>query len=571
MKKIAIVFLLMGCTLGLLFFLKTQQEKPVEAADFLPADVLFYGEQLDFTEMYQEFLDSRLGKTLTELDYSGIAAELGESGEEIRTMEESWKTLDEIFSDPGFNEILGKEVSVAIFPANSFSAASPAKALEERLLLIARPRHNAQILQFLAPIISKDIKQSTAQYGSHTITRYYLDEENTLATATVKGMIVAAFEERLVRKSLDHYDTQENTLGGSKDFQRLRKSFEGAKLFCYFSLPALSAQGRMISGNLSTEDQEEFLSLLEQWDGWGVAAYGAWREKGVVKDKAEIFFDQKKLDSRVASLCDVKPGDNKTLKMVPADTLFYYWTNTLNLPLFWELYTSTIMEQQPMAFDILSQELRDSAGVELEEFLATIAGEFALVVKDVGREGIPLPKILAFVQLREPEKFLKVFHILLQDADIPLSHKKYKGQDITYWGIAPQGGLQPAFSLVDDYLLLSNSMDLVQQIVALQTEPGKNLLNSPAMKEVGADLLEVNNSAAYIHIAQLADTAKNLATWAGGMAVLQGPEMARSAEIVVNKLVLPLLDGVAMYTQLGSRSIIAEESIIFESTTTIVQ
>ena len=559
------------CSLGLIFFFKGQQEKGVEAADFLPADVLFYGEQLDFTAMYQEFLESRLGRTLTQIDYTGIAAELGEYGEEIRAIKEGWDTLRGVLAEPGFNELLGKEFSVALFPANSFSAANPAKALEERLLFIARPRHNAKMLQFLAPILSKDIQQSTVQYGAHTITRYQIDEKNTLATATVKGLIIAGFEERLVRKSLDNYDTQENTLGGSKDFQRLRKSFEGAKLFSYFSLPALSAQGRMISENLAAEDQKEFLKLLGHWDGWGVAAYGAWREKGVVKDKAEIFFDQKKLDSKVARLCDVKPGDNKTLKMVPADTLFYYWTNTLNLPLLWDLYASTVVDEQPEAFDVLRQELRDSAGVELEEFLAMIASEFALVVKDVGREGIPLPKVTAFVQLRNPEKFLEVFNILLKDADIPLNQKQYKGQDITYWGVAPQSGLQPAFCLVDDYLLLSNSIDLIQQIVTLQTDPTRNLLNSPAMKEVGGNLLEVNNSATYIHIALLADALKDLATWAGAMAVLQGPEMARNAEIVVNKLVLPLLDGVAMYTQLGSRSIITEETIVLESTITIVQ
>ena len=159
----------------------------------------------------------------------------------------------------------------------------------------------------------------------------------------------------------------------------------------------------------------------------------------------------------------------------------------------------------------------------------------------------------------------------MKDADIPLNQKQYKGQDITYWGVAPQSGLQPAFCLVDDYLLLSNSIDLIQQIVTLQTDPTRNLLNSPAMKEVGGDLLEVNNSATYIHIALLADALKDLATWAGAMAVLQGPEMARNAEIIVNELVLPLLDGVAMYTQLGSRSIITEETIVLESTITIVQ
>jgi hypothetical protein len=55
------------------------------------------------------------------------------------------------------------------------------------------------------------------------------------------------------------------------------------------------------------------------------------------------------------------------------------------------------------------------------------------------------------------------------------------------------------------------------------------------------------------------------------MAIIQGPEAAREADILVNKLILPLLDGVSMYSTLGSRSIIKKDSIILESTTTVIE
>jgi hypothetical protein len=520
--------------------------------------------------MYEQFLDSRLGKTLTSLDYTGIAAELGQQGQAVLELETFRKKISTFLETPAFNELLGKEFAVALFPAKSFSTDNPAKSLEERLLLIARPRHNVQLLQSLIPLFSKDLKHSTAQYGSHIINRYQIDELNTLSTVTVEGLVVAALEERLVRKSIDYYDSKENTLSDNKDFKRLRKNFKDAKLFSYLSLPAFFEQGKMISENLQAEERKEFLRLLENWKGWGAAAYGAWHEKGILKDKVEIFFDPKSLDSKVASLCcDVKPSINETLEMVPADTLFYYWTNTLNLPLIWEIYSSTLTRQNPEALDLLRKEFRDTVDVELEEILAMLDKEFALIIKDVGSEGIPLPKVSAIVQLKDPEHFLKIFHTLLQEGDIPLSKKKFMDHTITYWGIAPQGGLQPAFVVIDDYLLLSNSIDLVKQIVSLKKDPAKTLLKSAEMKVVGGKLKEKNNSAAYIHIALLADALKKLATWAGGMAIIQGPEAAREADIIVNKLILPLLDGVSMYSTLGSRSIINKDSIILESTTTV--
>ena len=559
------------CAVGLFFFLKETLEKEVLAADFLPSDVLFYGEQVEFTELYSQFLDSRLGQTLKNLDYKQIAAELGDQGKPMLELEYFQKKIHAILDDPAFNELFGKQFSVALFPANSFSANNPAKALGKRLLLIAKPRHNVKILQFLAPLLSQDIQQSTAQYGSHIITRYKLDESNTISTATVKGLVLVGLEERLVRKALDRFDTKQDTLSGNKEFQRLRKNFQGTKLFSYLSLPSLFEQGKMISKNLQAAEKKEFLRLLEHWRGWGAAAYGAWHDKEVFKDKTEILFEKNTLDSRVARLFDVQPALNRTLGMVPAETLFYYWTNTLNISLLWELYSATIIQQQPHSLDLLRRELRDSVGVGLEELLDMIDKEFAVVVKDVGTNGVPLPKVAAIIQLKNPERFLKIFHTLLEEAEIPLSRKKFESHIITFWGIAPQGGLQPAFTLVDEYLLLSNSFDLVTQIITLKSVASTNLLNSANMQELEKGLKEKNNSAAYVHIALLADALKDMASWAASMANIQGPEVAKDADIIVNQLILPLLDGLAMYTKLGSRSVITKDSIILESIITVTQ
>ena len=570
-KKTAIIVISASLLLILIFVLKNKQEPAVQAADFLPADVLFYAEQNDFTEMYQRFFDSRLGKTLISLDYRAIETELGGTEETIREAERLWKRISTTLENPAFNELLGKEFCMALFPAKSFSPENPAQDLEERLLLIAKPRHNAKFLQLLAPLFKKDIKQSTVQYGAHTISRYQIDANNRLSTATVQGLVLAGFDERLVRKSIDSYDDRTNVLSKNKDFQRLRSNFKDAKLFTYFSMPAVFDQGCMIAENLPPEHKEEFLSLLKQWEGWGSVAYGAWHAKGQVTDKVEILFDKSNLDSGIAKLCNVPKAENKTLAMVPADTLFYYWANFLNLLDIWDIYSERVTRQQPHAFDVLRQELRDGGDVEIEEVLGMIDNEFAVIVRDVGQDGIPLPRAAAIIQLKQPEQFLGVFNKLLAEADIPMSDEKYKDKIITYWGIAPQGGFQPAFTLLDNYLLLSNSIDLVQQIVDLGEEPSRSLLKSAAIDKLGGKLLEKNNSATYIHVALFADALKDLAKWAGNMAILQGPEKARKAEIVVNQLILPVLDGVSMYKQLGSRSFITDDSIVLESVTTVAE
>ncbi len=571
MKKHLFLVLLGISCFSLFFFLKSDRIKTVQAADVLPSDIMLYAEQRDFVEMYQKIADSRLGRVLSRIDYVDIAIELGSDKKPVKEALNLWQKIDKLINEPGFDQLLGKEFSLALFPMPGFSLEDPAKILEERLLLIARPRHDARILQFLASYITKDIEQTTAQYGKHTITRYKLDEHYTLSTASVAGLVLAAVDERLVRKSLSVFDDQTNTLAQSATFQKLRKSLEGATFFKYFAMAPLQEQAKLLAEHLSEDEQKQIYELLEQWNGWQAGAYGAWEEEGLIKEKLEILFDADQLDPEVAKLFVSPPEKNNTLNMVPADSLFYYWGNGLNLPLLFEMYSELLIEKRPQMLDLLQQELRDISGMGIEEILALTANECAVVVEDVDGGGVPLPKVLLMLELQDVDSFMEVFHKLLEEADIPISTSNYQDHKISYWGVAPQDGLQPAFALSGNFLLLSNSRNLVKQAIKLQKNPVNTLTNNPELKELKEKLIQANNSTSYVHIARMADAFKAIATWAGGMAVLQGPETARKANLLIDEVVLPLLDGIAMYTQLASRTEVKESSIVMESSVLVIE
>lgn len=570
MKKFVYAALLFFCGLGLFFFLRSDQSRVVQAADVLPADVMLYVEQHDFVKTYQEFAGSRLGRVLTRIDYVDITVELGGDKDTVVDALNLWKEIDKLINEPAFDQLLGKEFALALFPMPGFSGDDPIKVLQERLLLIAKPRHNAKVLQFLASHIAKDVEQSTVQYGSHTITRYKISEEYKLSIATVGGLVLAAVDERLIRKSLSTFDDQINTLAGSTQYQQLRKNFEEATLFKYLSIELLKEQGKILAEKLPESNRQQLLELLDQWSGWKAGAYGAWDKKGVIKEKLEILYNPEKLDKDMARIFATAPEKNNTLTMVPADTLFYYWGNNLNLPLLYDMYSDMFVEQRPQMFDLLQQELQDTVGMRLEGILELVANECGIIIEKIEGEGVPLPRVLMMLELKDPEKFMQIFQRLLEEAAIPISTSHFQGQEISYWGVAPQEGLQPAFTLSGNYLLLSNSRDLVKQVVALQKNPVDTLVNNPALKELQGELTQSNNSTAYVHIALMADAFKTLATWAGGIAVLQGPESAHKVNVVIEELVLPLLDGVAMYTQLASRTEVKEKSIVVETTILVV-
>lgn len=570
MNKIGIGVVAVCSCLVLVILVMSRQEEEVVAAEFFPENVLFYGEQHDFSEKYYTFRRSRLGETIARLQYEETAAEMGIPTEKIEEMEDCRRKIIKILESPVLHALFGREVSIGLFPADSFATTGSDGSFEEKLLLIARPRHNSHLLTFLSSFLTENIQQATIQYGSHTITRYRTDDKRTLSTVSVKGLLLAGLNERLLRKSLDCYDEKKGALQQNPAFQKLRKKLSRAKLFMYLSLPGLFEEGRTLAQRLPVEEQQPFLSLLNQWKGWGEAGYGTWQEGGLVQSKALILYDSRQLDSRVAELCAVSPSFNKTLRMVPPDVLLYNWSNTFNLPLLWELFSSWMGDHQG-DMNILRQEVRDSTGVEVDDLLTMVGNEFAFLLKDVDSGGVPLPKAALVIQLTEPQAFLAAFEKLLAVAEIPIRKKKYKGEKIAYWGLAPQGGLQPAFSLQGEYLLLSNSIDVIKELVDQHSDPQSTFLENPNIQQVASGLSLDNNSVSYVDIALLTEVLKDLASWLGTVAMLQGQEVARTSQVVVEQIILPLLDGVAMYSKLGSRTIIDNDTIVMETTTSVIQ
>ncbi len=572
MRKFIISVLFICCGAAILFvlFQKGPERQTVSASDFLPENVLFYAEHKNLAEIITEFQGSKLGRILRDMQFLDVLEELGAPPDQVREVRTAADQLSQFMDSPAFNELLGREFSVALFPAKSFSADNPALALEERLLLISRPRHNAQFLQFLAPMLTEDIVKSSVQYGKYTIDRYQVDSTVTVSAVVVKDLVLMAVDERLIRKGLDLYDKKQNTLSRNQQYLKLHEQLEKSKLFTYVSFPALYEQGKIISEKLPEDDEKEFLALLEQWKGWGSAAYGAWKEDALLQEKVVINYDMKKLDSRIVQLLSVRPSTNDTLSMVPPDVLFYYWTNTLNLPLLWNIY-STVLVRQSGNLDLLHQEIFDATGVQFEEILDMVSKDIAVLVQDIESKGIPLPKAALVLKLKKPEAFQNVFRKLLATADIPISEEMYKNAVVSYWGVAPQSGLQPAFTFIDEHAYISNSIDVIRQIIELREYPEGNFMDDKNVRLVTDRLLLPNNSAAYINIASLAAACREFAVWASSMASLQGPEVARSSKIAVDKIILPLLDGVAMYSQLGSRSFFRDNSIILESTISIEQ
>lgn len=549
--------------IGLYFFVTARSGK-VTSADFLPAETLVYVEQRDLGLLLDDFKVSRLGRAVTGIDPMKIATDLGLPPEEINKIRDARIQLDDFFNSPVFNEVVGQELTLALLPVPDDALDAPDKTAASSLLFIVKPRHNADLLEMMSSLFARKLEQTSIQRGMHSIKQYRLEEKKILSVVTVAGYVIAAFDERLVLAGLDRYDSKQNTLAQNKEYIRLRHDFNDAKLFAYVSMPALSEQTSRLTATLDPAQKEEIQKTLDQWKGWEGLAFGAWKEKGRIRDKAVVLFKKNKLNPLVAKMCSVQPVENKTLAMVPADILGYYWTNTLDMSTLWEMFTQE-MKDSTEQIKALEQDVKTFTGVELQQLFAMFGSEAVFLLKEVATDGfIPLPNGAIFLKIDKEEDFVKMLQPLLAKAAIPIQSEDYKGVKLNTLGMSLHPGLQPVYALHQGYLILASTVDLVKKVI-----DGGGLVDDALFQQVNQGLnqrlTKVNNSVSFIRVSSLLTMMKELANWGGTMFSMQSPEAALKSKVAIEQLILPLLDGLAMYEVIGSRSVIEDDAIIMES------
>lgn len=577
MKRKGAIFAAIAALAIGVYFLVTARHGKVAAADFLPEEVLVVVEQQELGPLLADFKGSRLGRAITGIDLVKIAADLGMPPQEVERFSDVRKQMGDFLNSQVFEEFFGREFTLAFLPVADMASVDPGKTGASSLLLISRPSHDTDILKLVTTLFARQLNQTSSPHGTYTINRYAVEEGVVLSAAAVEGFVIAAFDEGLVRASLDRFTAQsagkKGTLAQSSEYIRLRHEFVDAKFFAYVSVPMLHAQAGQLAANLDMPEQEELLKALDQWKGWNGMAFGAWKEKGRIRDKGVILFNREKQDALVAGMCSVTPTENKSYAMVPADIMGYYWTNTLNMSMFWKMFTQE-MQGSEEQLRSMEQDVKTSTGLELEQILAMFGSEAALLMKEVVTDGfIPLPHGALILKIEKEEELLKVIQSQLAGMDIAIQTGEYKGAALHSLDISFHPTLRPVYALYQGYLILAGTADMAKMMIDSRESGG--LTGEKSFQQVNEglhkELTGVNNSVSYLKVSSLLRMIRDLANWGGAILSMQDPEVAMKSKVVLEQLVFPLLDGFAMYEVMGARSVIRDDAIVLESVVILAQ
>ncbi len=572
MKKTGAILAAVGVMAVVLYFLVTARSGKVTAADFLPEEVLVVAQQHDLAPLLEDFKVSRLGRALTGIDYVKVATDLGMASQEVEKITGVGKKMGDFLNSPLFQEFFGKDFTLALLPVADVALPTPETAAGS-LLLISRPSHNVDMLKVMSSLFTRQLNQTSIQHGSFTLNQYDLGEGVTLSVAAVEGYIVAGLDQGVVQASLDRFTGaaagKKGTLAKNNEYIRLRHEFKDAKSFVYVSMPMLHGQAGRLAATLDMPEREELLKAIEQWKGWNGMAFGAWKEKGQIRDKGVVLFTKEKLDPLVAGMCSVKPVENKTYTMVPAEIIGYYWTNSMNMGVFWKMFTRE-MQGSEEQLKAMARDVKANTGFELEQILAMFGSEAAVLMKEIVTDGfIPLPNGAILLKIEKEADLVAMLKVLLAKMDIAMQAEEYKGVALNSMEISFHPSQRPVYALHQGYLILSGSVDLVKKIIDTSGNPG-GLVGEKSFHQVNEGLHKGltgnNNSVSYLRVTSLLKMFRDLANWGGAILSMQDPETALKSKTVLEQVLLPLLDGLAMYEVMGSRSVIQDDAILLEST-----
>lgn len=155
---------------------------------------------------------------------------------------------------------------------------------------------------------------------------------------------------------------------------------------------------------------DEFVGYL--WLAIGYASYDDGSD--LLQNRTLVMIDKKGWEPFYAKAYFSKPGENKTLQIVPDNTLVYYWANNLHLKSFWDIYFENqyLNDEEK---ESMKTSLEKEIGISFDEVLQAFGNQFALILTDINTGGpFPIPKLTFLVEIANQDTVAKLIDSVTQ-------------------------------------------------------------------------------------------------------------------------------------------------------------
>jgi len=566
MKKTILFLLLLFLVVSCLFFILREEEVGIDPSHFLPATTSIYLEHRDLEESINFFHESRLGKTFESINYEKLFREFDIYESHYPAFVDFRNEVNDFLNSQLYKQLLSKKVVVSFIPYKDEAIGSPLSEIKKRLLFILEPKLSSSIIDLISSLNLEGTKQTSTKYGGRTIKIHHLEDGEKLATTKVDELILVSFNEELIRKSLDRFNSNnKQSLYDNQEFMEHRGLHDNFQIFFYSSVQSIRKQIPVVIDKLDSTEKQLITKQLKSWEGWKTASFSMQHDTEQVYDKAIVFFDEEKLDKQTRKLLLIPPQNNDTLETIPSNVVSYFWTNTLDLKTIWQ----TVLAEDDLSKKERKEMVADfkkGVGVDPEKLFNMTGNQFGFTIMEgTGISFIPLPELAVFFEIKKPKAIHSLIQRRLKELNIPLQTLNYKKKKLIYWSNAIQNSLQPVYCIYGDFLFIASTVELLKKIIDTK-DSGSGLLQDPEFLSVSNGQLEgKSNSVSFVRFSSFIQLAKELVNWGGIVLGLQDRRVAHRSKLLIDHLINPLLDGMMMFSTVHTRSYSTNDSVFFEN------
>lgn len=539
MKKLTFIILavLLVLALGVGVYYKIKLAKlPIEK--ILPEGAVLYGRVSGIEKGLQEFKSTRLWWEMKNIDIELLLRKSGLPQEHIEQYEifksDFFRFAAELFLD----KIFGQEIALAVYPAKiDFDPKEPKTMLNSitnlasNVILVTRLKPEAEFVEFLSKLLNKFNQKAQIiheEYKGHRITTVKLGNELDFAYVQIRDLLAIGLGKKSATSCLDVVVQDKPSFSEDRNYlSAVSELPQSAQTVGYGNLEALFAEiRRLVKKTLSQSPEipsEERVKILESFAKTeGFKTVGLASVSGKISEaKIVINVDKSQMDAAVAKAYSYKPQKNETFNFVPKDVIGYQWNNCLDMKLAWDNFQQQLAkrpkqvsgEQTP---EQIIAEKEEDLGLSIEyDIIPALGNETGGFLSDINLEGpIPIPEILLFVKINDKATIESLINNLTKKNNLLFQSEEYKDRQIKYISLPFGQSLQPGYSFLNEYLLVSTRKEVLKKSIDVFNDESMSLLASGDFQDINFGLTEENNAVSFLKTDLLLGKMREISAWA---------------------------------------------------------
>lgn len=462
-------------------------ERPV-APKLLPDSTLAMVRVADTPELIAKFRETSLGRIGQDEDIKPLVSQL------YASLQEAWGQIEDRVGLP-LDELLKipqGEICVAfVAPPEQQPGVVVLFDAKDRMTHVHKLLDQGEML-----LIRRGGSIAQERIAEHDATAYTLRGQNRVYLIEREGTLLLATTRPLAEMVLAAWDGQaERTLADKHEFNaimnRCRTSGDDPPQITFYADPveAVRSLARGTAAGIG-------LALLPVLGLDGIKGVGGSLTFST-GDYDEVQHFHLLLDNPRAGVVEaiaMKPGDTTPERWVPQDVVSYttlHWDVQRTFDVSAKLYNSLMYEGA--LEEEVQRRVSTPLGVDFqEEILPALDGRITYVQWVEKPVRINSIVNLVGIKLKDAAAFQPVFERVRQRHGDRLERQTFGSQ--VYWTIrvpernVPENFRQPTpcVAIVDNYLLISDSMHALQQAIVTSTDPSRGLANSVEFKLIAS-------------------------------------------------------------------------------------